>query len=325
MEIASLAVGSAAILYVYQIYRKYGLKFIKYYFYLILLSNVFIFELLIVRYYFENIFPGGQSWDLIFDMVNNILNIYLLIGGAYLLARLTFSLREKPLPSIINKIFIGLIVLTGILIFKEMLFPDYSKSVQNIYFQSVNFGTFKLVLYSLKAEILVSLCILFEVLFNAGFKNNPGRRRAILLFGSMNLLIGPLTFNPLVQFADEFIIGAPLFFLFYNIIPIVWFRFIFVKYYLGGETAYKNKENISSVTKKYSITKRESEIITLILQGKSNKEIMDSLNLSLNTVRNHIYNVYQKLGISSRVQLINLIIKYNETGMPIDIQDEADD
>ena len=322
LEIITLAVGSAAILYIYQTYRKYGLKFIKYYFYLVLLSNVFIIKLLIDRYYFENIFPIGQSGDLIFNIANNILNIYLLIGGAYLLARVTFSLREKTLPSIINNIFFGITILMSMLILREIFFQDFKISLQNLYLQSVDSGTFNFVLYSLKGEIIVNLCILFEVLINAGFKDNPGRRRAIILFGSMNLLIAPLTFNPLVQFADNFIIGVPLFFLFYNIIPIIWFRFLFVKYYLGGETAYKNEETIQSVTKKYNITRRESEIITLILKGKSNKEIMDALNLSLNTVRNHIYNLYRKLGIKSRVQLINLLMEQTRTDIPPDIQNE---
>ncbi|MFC1493147.1 response regulator transcription factor [candidate division KSB1 bacterium] len=62
---------------------------------------------------------------------------------------------------------------------------------------------------------------------------------------------------------------------------------------------------------KYNITQRESEIIELIIQGKSNKEINDILFLSINTVRNHIYNAYQKLGVKSRTQLINLVLEHN--------------
>jgi DNA-binding CsgD family transcriptional regulator len=47
----------------------------------------------------------------------------------------------------------------------------------------------------------------------------------------------------------------------------------------------------------------------LILQGKSNKEIEDVLFISYNTVKNHIYNLYQKLGVKSRGQLINFILE----------------
>ena len=51
---------------------------------------------------------------------------------------------------------------------------------------------------------------------------------------------------------------------------------------------------------------REAEIAQLILKGKSNKEIAVALDLSTSTVKNHIYNIYQKLDINSRFELIHL-------------------
>jgi len=61
--------------------------------------------------------------------------------------------------------------------------------------------------------------------------------------------------------------------------------------------------------KDYAISNREREIMELILQGKSNKEIEESLFISYNTVKNHIYNLYQKLGVKSRGQLIHLVLE----------------
>ncbi|MEN8222185.1 MAG: two-component regulator propeller domain-containing protein [Acidobacteriota bacterium] len=55
------------------------------------------------------------------------------------------------------------------------------------------------------------------------------------------------------------------------------------------------------------ITEREKEIIALILKGKSNKEIEDELFISLGTVKNHLYNIYKKLNIKSRTQLVSLV------------------
>lgn len=69
------------------------------------------------------------------------------------------------------------------------------------------------------------------------------------------------------------------------------------------------KENLEKVFNKYSITQREKEIIKMILGGASNKDIEDKLFISSSTVRNHIYNIYQKLGIQNRIELINLIKK----------------
>ncbi len=56
-----------------------------------------------------------------------------------------------------------------------------------------------------------------------------------------------------------------------------------------------------------NISNREREVILLILNGKTNKEIEDELFISLGTVKNHVYNIYQKLNVNSRVQLVNLI------------------
>jgi len=52
------------------------------------------------------------------------------------------------------------------------------------------------------------------------------------------------------------------------------------------------------------LTDRENEILILIAEGLSNKEIADSLSISESTVENHIHNVYGKLDISKRAQAV---------------------
>lgn len=63
------------------------------------------------------------------------------------------------------------------------------------------------------------------------------------------------------------------------------------------------------VIESYGLTAREQEILRLILQGSRNKDIEKKLFISASTVRNHIYNIYQKLGVRSRLELINRIGK----------------
>ncbi len=64
------------------------------------------------------------------------------------------------------------------------------------------------------------------------------------------------------------------------------------------------KSRIEYFSKKSGLSERECEVIGLLIEGKSNKEIEDLLFISQNTVRNHVYNIYQKLNINSRVQLL---------------------
>jgi DNA-binding CsgD family transcriptional regulator len=68
-------------------------------------------------------------------------------------------------------------------------------------------------------------------------------------------------------------------------------------------------DRADTVIESYELTAREQEILRLVLQGASNKDIERKLFISASTVRNHIYNIYQKLGVKNRLELINLIGK----------------
>jgi DNA-binding CsgD family transcriptional regulator len=58
-------------------------------------------------------------------------------------------------------------------------------------------------------------------------------------------------------------------------------------------------ENEEQVVK---LTKREIEVLTHVVQGKSSKEVADSLFVSKRTVDFHLANIYDKLHVSNRVQ-----------------------
>ena len=52
------------------------------------------------------------------------------------------------------------------------------------------------------------------------------------------------------------------------------------------------------------LTKREQEVFTLLVSNKTTKEIAEILNISEKTVRNHISNTMQKLGVKGRAQAV---------------------
>ncbi|MDH3251486.1 MAG: LuxR C-terminal-related transcriptional regulator, partial [Ignavibacteria bacterium] len=51
------------------------------------------------------------------------------------------------------------------------------------------------------------------------------------------------------------------------------------------------------------MTKREREIIALIADGLSNKEIAQRLNIATYTVKSHVHNILEKLALHSRLQI----------------------
>jgi len=64
-----------------------------------------------------------------------------------------------------------------------------------------------------------------------------------------------------------------------------------------------NDLNPSAITKSIHITKRQRQVIELIGDGSSNKEIAQQLNLSPYTIKSHVSNILGKLSLNTRVQI----------------------
>ena len=60
------------------------------------------------------------------------------------------------------------------------------------------------------------------------------------------------------------------------------------------------------------LTDREREIFILLTKNKTTKEIASMLNISEKTVRNHISNTMQKLGVKGRAGAVVELIKLHE-------------
>ena len=96
-----------------------------------------------------------------------------------------------------------------------------------------------------------------------------------------------------------------------SLIPVFWMRRFHLRHPAGNPFS-EDHPILSTLFQQYRLTSREREIVKLIVAGKSNKEIEGALFISFNTVKNHIYRLYQKLGIQSRGQLMSLIVGMQE-------------
>lgn len=65
-----------------------------------------------------------------------------------------------------------------------------------------------------------------------------------------------------------------------------------------------------SPAKAYGLTKRELEILSTIVSGLSNKEIAQKFTLSEDTVKHHLTNIFDKVGVSSRLELALFAINH---------------
>lgn len=77
---------------------------------------------------------------------------------------------------------------------------------------------------------------------------------------------------------------------------------------LSNTTATENKSNLEE---DIAITKREKEILTLLLSGKGNKEIAEALNISKRTAEVHRFNLMKKLKVKNLMELSNKATEYS--------------
>ena len=83
----------------------------------------------------------------------------------------------------------------------------------------------------------------------------------------------------------------------------------------GGQTSYPEKIHsaITQIEKDRTLLKelseREIEVLKLVSEGKSNSQISDELFITVNTVRFHLANIYQKLNVSNRTEAANFLFR----------------
>ncbi len=57
------------------------------------------------------------------------------------------------------------------------------------------------------------------------------------------------------------------------------------------------------------LTKREGDVVNLVIEGYTNRDVAEKLGLTEHTVSNYLFRIYEKLGVSSRVELVLYSLK----------------
>jgi DNA-binding CsgD family transcriptional regulator len=93
----------------------------------------------------------------------------------------------------------------------------------------------------------------------------------------------------------------------FHLVPVLFLNIYLQRFYVENVESGSFSEKLGIMTVKYEISKREAEIVELICKGMSNQEISNSLFISLQTVKDHVYRIFIKTGVRNRVQLANLL------------------
>ncbi len=150
----------------------------------------------------------------------------------------------------------------------------------------------------------LSLIFLFLYLIQMGKQELYSQKRSGLLIGSVFLLCY------IIQLISNYVdrLGSiPWACIGYVFFCGVQFTYLFGKKESEIPLAVNREEEVLAKKDDHIelLTARELEITNYVCEGKSNKEIAEALFISENTVRNHIYNIYKKLEVKNKIELIN--------------------
>jgi DNA-binding CsgD family transcriptional regulator len=89
-----------------------------------------------------------------------------------------------------------------------------------------------------------------------------------------------------------------------NLAPLFYLRAISDSAFKPVRAEVATPKGIEHVLAHHGITRRERQVVEKICLGKTNKQIADELFISLQTVKDHTHRIYSKLGVKSRMQLV---------------------
>jgi two-component system nitrate/nitrite response regulator NarL len=77
--------------------------------------------------------------------------------------------------------------------------------------------------------------------------------------------------------------------------------------------------HLTNALGRYLLAKRENEVANLVSEGLTNRDIAEKLGLSEHTVSNYLFRIYEKLGISSRVELVLYVLRQRRQALGFEV------
>ncbi len=150
---------------------------------------------------------------------------------------------------------------------------------------------------------------LVQIVLHAASLRDERRRKAVQKFGGISALLIAVyygsTFLPSSR-AMSVIIYPTISFI-ANYVPLLYLLTILRRESLGIPSVPPGLKALNRLAGVYGLTRREQEIVGLMLAGKDNVDIHKSLFISSGTVRNHVSSIYRKLGLKNRYQLFVMV------------------
>ena len=297
--IIEVTISVLTVLAVLHFYHRYSLKFYRTFAYCIITGNIYSILSYLGHYLTEVIFREdtvGVAVKAKLSLIFNFMGMPFMLLCLFFIVVLFRDLFGKPVTPALKRgslVFGLFMAVLAVSIYIDLFSGDFSslgRAISNV------------------LEILILLILAAGV--GQGFYylreiKDRQHRRVLLVFtllflGMFVILAVHIKFIP--GLFSDIIVLLP-----WELILLIYMVKKMNEFYLLQPGLLARSRSLEKVYRKYRITEREQEIIALICRGKTNRDIEDALFISLQTVKNNIYNIFKKLNVKNRVELVNFI------------------
>jgi DNA-binding CsgD family transcriptional regulator len=302
----SLGAGTGAILLVNSLYKTYSLNYLNSYLYHQILAFIFglygLIGLAVVKWILQELETPTATVETIATFIP-YLGVPFIIAAWYMFIKLSVETVGNTVSPILTFSYFALmlLIILGYGYFIIYLFRTQSENAQlfSDYAKYVFVGL----------EVL-TLFMAYYFLYIRGAKiKHRNFRKAVRMFAHINLLFS-IVGIALFFFAEDnpILAGAYILIFFGGDIPAILYLGSYLnKHYLTTSGKTEALSPYEDFIANYQISKREWEIIEKVSEGMTNRQISETLFISLQTVKDHTHRIYRKTGVKNRVQLVNMI------------------
>lgn len=309
----SICGGLYAITLIYRLNKRYRLNYLSSYLYFLIFVNVYGLYGILGKDIAQNILLQQQSSFQTIEKISHFfsfLGIPFLIFAWYMFIRLSREIVGEKLSRSFTM---------GILFALSTVFAIYGAAIISLNVSSFEDEQFVLIsaffaaIYLVIEVLILSISLLWLLLFIRKIEDKKTQRAARIF--AFLYLVGFFIDIGVYVWAWQKSSFIPIYLLIFtlkNIPPLLYWRYYLRKYYVTSAIPEPSALKWAQFLEEHNISNREEEVIRHLSAGKSNKEISEVLFISLQTVKDHIYRIYQKTDVKNRVQLINLIQSYRD-------------
>ncbi|MGD8539076.1 MAG: helix-turn-helix transcriptional regulator [Candidatus Aminicenantes bacterium] len=306
-----IIIAFGAVAWAYDLQKRYPFKY---------LSDFFYYLIAIYFYWFVIIaLPDLLLSILREDLESRYTTLYWIFVlfslpcfyiGLYFFISLFIHLRKEKIPKWITLVYtlVAIALCAGLGLSLKFSIGQANLDVIGVFYVIVR-----------SSALVVRLSVIAYAFFGSVRCNDRKQKRLIQTL-SVYYFVGFILNSVVLEYAPmpagiRFYF-SPLFYVLINIPPLFVLRKYAKMIFKDRLLTQEDKIDFEKIFHQYGLSKREQEIFVLILKGKSNKEIGETLFISVKTVKNHIYNIFQKFGVNSRIKLYVFIRSLTENLSP---------